>query len=277
MEPTIYPDRATWLDARRDGVGASEVAAICGLSPYASALSVWIDKTRGREETDSDELAYGREMEGAIIARFARESGKCVKSHPYAVWRSVRWPWMTCTPDAWCCDENAGVEAKTQFPYHRTGAIPLAWELQAQAQMAVMGWERVYIPTYYGGRQFEILTVERDEETIEEIARITKTFWELVTSDTMPEPGHLDAQALAEYFPPVDAVMVLSPEGVELVRRIRAQQELVRMQQESLEVSKNLLRALMASATVAEFEGEVLATWRPDSRGRRVLRIVGGE
>ena len=274
MEPEIYETRAQWLAARRRGVGASDVPAIVGVSPHGSALSVWIDKTRPREEEDTEVLSYGREMEAAIIARFARESGKCVKSHPLALWRSERWGWMFCTPDAWCCDENAGVEAKTLMPYGWDEELPGSWELQAHAQMAVMGWDRVYIPTYDGGRRWHVFTVERDEEAIEEIAQLTKSFWEMVTSGTMPEPGHLDAQALAKYFPPVDAVMVLSEEDVATIERIRHLSMIKEIYEEELETSRNRLRARLGSATAGERDGELLVTWRADSRGRRVLRII---
>lgn len=274
MEPEIYETRADWLAARRRGVGASDVPAIVGVSPYASALSVWIDKTRPPEEDDSEVLTYGREMEGAVLARFARESGKCLGSHPLAIWRSERWPWMFCTPDAWCCDENSGVEAKTILPYGWDGELPTSWELQAQAQMAVMGWDRVYIPTYDGGRRFQVFEVERDQGTIGEIADLTKSFWDMVESGTMPEPGHLDAQALSRYFPPVDAVMVLSDEDVATIDRIRHLTTIREIYDEELETAKNRLRARLGSATAGEKDGEMLVTWRPDAKGTRRLRIL---
>ena len=37
-------DREKWLKARRSGLGASEVAAILGLSPWSTPYKVWKDK-----------------------------------------------------------------------------------------------------------------------------------------------------------------------------------------------------------------------------------------
>lgn len=37
-------DRAEWLEWRRNGIGATDVAGILGVSPWASPWSVWADK-----------------------------------------------------------------------------------------------------------------------------------------------------------------------------------------------------------------------------------------
>ena len=37
-------DREKWLNARRSGLGASEVAAVLGLSPWSTPYKVWRDK-----------------------------------------------------------------------------------------------------------------------------------------------------------------------------------------------------------------------------------------
>ncbi|MCB1614397.1 MAG: YqaJ viral recombinase family protein, partial [Pseudomonadales bacterium] len=41
--------REDWLDVRRRGIGASEAAAACGISPYQSPLELWLIKT-GRDK-----------------------------------------------------------------------------------------------------------------------------------------------------------------------------------------------------------------------------------
>ena len=48
---TIHnPSRDAWLAARRSGIGGSDIAAICGLSPYQTPYDVWLDKL-GQWET----------------------------------------------------------------------------------------------------------------------------------------------------------------------------------------------------------------------------------
>ena len=34
-----------WLDARRNGIGGSDVAAVLGANPWRTPLEVWLSKT----------------------------------------------------------------------------------------------------------------------------------------------------------------------------------------------------------------------------------------
>jgi predicted phage-related endonuclease len=44
MEIIRYPDRATWLALRQQDLTASDVAAACGVSPWATPLKIWAQK-----------------------------------------------------------------------------------------------------------------------------------------------------------------------------------------------------------------------------------------
>ena len=48
---SVYKDtrnmsRAEWLAARKAGIGGGDAAAIIGLNPFSSPLTVWADKSR---------------------------------------------------------------------------------------------------------------------------------------------------------------------------------------------------------------------------------------
>lgn len=55
------PDRSEFLARRMAGIGGSDIAAVLGLSPYKTALQLWMEKT-GRNTT---------ETEGACVLRLA--------------------------------------------------------------------------------------------------------------------------------------------------------------------------------------------------------------
>lgn len=48
MEPLVIvcKDRAEWLEARRDGLGASDAAAVLGISPWKTNVQLWEEKCR---------------------------------------------------------------------------------------------------------------------------------------------------------------------------------------------------------------------------------------
>ena len=48
-------DRAEWLAWRRSGIGASDVAGILGISPWASPFTVWADKLGLLPDEDLDD------------------------------------------------------------------------------------------------------------------------------------------------------------------------------------------------------------------------------
>ena len=46
MQPQVIicKDRAEWLEARKDGLGASDAAALLGLSPWKTNVQLWEEK-----------------------------------------------------------------------------------------------------------------------------------------------------------------------------------------------------------------------------------------
>ena len=63
---------AEWLEARRQGITASEIAIVMGLSPYSSPYALYHQKLGqlpGVEETDAMQL--GKHMESFVADRFA--------------------------------------------------------------------------------------------------------------------------------------------------------------------------------------------------------------
>src|SRR5258708_33425854 len=69
--PGTAPE-AEWLEARRRGITASEIAAVMGLSPYSSPYALYHQKTGdlpGEEENDA--MRPGSYMQGFVAYRFA--------------------------------------------------------------------------------------------------------------------------------------------------------------------------------------------------------------
>lgn len=63
-------DQTEWLKRRRDGIGASEMAAVMGLSPWDSPFSLWWRKHMGWEIEASDEMKVGTFLEPKIAEWF---------------------------------------------------------------------------------------------------------------------------------------------------------------------------------------------------------------
>ena len=78
---TVYKDtrnmsRAEWLAARKAGIGGSDAAAIIGLNPFSSPLTVWADKTSAdepQEESESEAIWLGNVLEDHVARRYAEQ------------------------------------------------------------------------------------------------------------------------------------------------------------------------------------------------------------
>ena len=76
------PDRAAWLAQRRNGIGASDIAAVLGISPWKTPLQLYMDKRGGDNVNHSAHLwgaAYGVVftvlVDPDVVGHFLRELG----------------------------------------------------------------------------------------------------------------------------------------------------------------------------------------------------------
>jgi putative phage-type endonuclease len=153
---------AEWLEARRKGVTASEIAVIMGLSPYSSPYALYHQKL-GILPADEDQAVFerGRVLEPYIAEKFAEAhpllavegDGRRLYVHPGR-------PWQLATPDrlvyecthvgnqSW--DLAAVLETKTdagsdEWGDEGTDEIPVHYRCQVLWQMDVTGVSRAYV------------------------------------------------------------------------------------------------------------------------------------
>lgn len=78
--------RELWLDARKQGIGSSDVAAAVGLNPYKSQLELWLEKT-GRDgnlpkadpHDEESPLYWGTLLEPLVAAHYTKRTGHRVR------------------------------------------------------------------------------------------------------------------------------------------------------------------------------------------------------
>lgn len=102
-----------WLEARRAGVSASEVAALMGLSPYESPLSLYHRKVGDLgEQPDTDAMSLGRYLESWVAGWFADRHPE-LHMEPGGLFASVDRPWQMATPDRLLYDDVCRCDAAT--------------------------------------------------------------------------------------------------------------------------------------------------------------------
>lgn len=157
---TIESTQRFTPEFRRTHIGASEVAAACGLDPYRSPMDLWAEKVYGRSE-DFDEGAReamdtGHDMESGIVRNAARKLKMEVEDNtgPDAVtYEDPAHAELVATPDGLCVTTPDTVEAKMSgwfgggstldaWGQPDTDEIPEGYLLQVNHGMRIIGRAR---------------------------------------------------------------------------------------------------------------------------------------
>lgn len=147
------------LEARRSTLGASDAAAVLGVSRWKKRIDVWAEKVGISEldPTDTPQQAYGRIMEPLLI----RWTGETLPARIRRNSRSVRHPvhrFISATPDGLGLGSyrSVVVEAKTSRTrdgYGEEGSdeIPIDYKVQAVVQAEILDVPKVYVPVLFQG------------------------------------------------------------------------------------------------------------------------------
>ena len=186
---------------RKRYLGASDVPAVLGVSPFKTAADVYYSKTSVFEASNEkvpDAIRSGNLLEVSVLDYAEGLLGK-IKRNQFRVHPELKW--ASATMDAVLVDKDEGVEAKTtsktdDWGDEGTDLIPLTYLAQVQWQMYVTGFDRVWVPVLMPDfvLKFKLYVVERDQDIIDQIVETCTTFWEgNVLAGVCPE-GCLPAQ-----------------------------------------------------------------------------------
>lgn len=268
---TIYPDRVSWLTARRDGIGGSDVSAILGLSPWTTPLQVWSEKVCLAESVaDSYTLRRGSHMEGLLAAELNAELGRAVApAEPFSIVTGAE-PWMRYSPDGFL-RENGEAVALVEFKSHPRGAsewsegVPAHVVAQVQHGMFVCDLPRCYVAVDLG-TEFKWAALERDPAWWPTNEPALRAFWELVETQEPPPPtgAEGDKQTLALLYPESSAGKTIALDGsfLDLAWQLDEAKAAAKKTQAAVDEIENKIRAAMGDAERAILIDGSGWTWR---------------
>lgn len=209
----VTPDTSEWLEERRSSVGASEVAAVMGLSPWNTALDIYKSKQGVDREFDPLLSFVGHASEPIMHEWVEKFSGVQVKLEPAFMARSTAYPFLHASFDRVSSDPFTTWQFKTVHHYsgHKWDeGIPTDVRVQVQAEMLVAGTAKAAVVVWIGGREFRLFWEYRDTRFIEEhmIPALTQ-FWGDLQNGVPPAPS--TPGELAEAWPD-DAGELEAPE-----------------------------------------------------------------
>ena len=283
MKPIILKPKshAEWLKMREDGIGASEVAAVIGLSPWDSPFSLWLKKTGQVPPTEETVAMHlGHLLEPVIAQLWEEETGwKVIKSSAKdIIYQDPEHPWRKVTPDRLAQEVNpkTGRKSKCLLEFKSTSQdfdpedLPPYYVAQCQYQMHVTGIHVDYLCWLTNGRYYNHARLEYDKEFAEFIvSRVDEFYLENVKGNKEPE---LISVADWDYkgSTPDTAIEADSDAIVDIgmLREVNTSIAELEAKQEQL---KDKLKLYMGENEAITFGGSILATWKSGKKGRTFL------
>lgn len=281
------PSNERWHALRRQGVSASEIAAVLGISPWESPFSAYWRKVNGWETEANAEMTAGRYAERAIVDWFANEcdpNGNLLLRQA-GLYASRTLSWQLATPDALVCQDklcgicDAGLpvgctcdkdllsllECKylvggwDGWGEPLTDDIPVYYRAQCLWQLDVMGVDEVSVAAWHGA-EFRHYVVRRDEADLRVMRAAGRDFMDRIAAgDPPPLDSHIATlRALKTLHPDVDDTDAeVDPDTAKGWRDARARKAEAEADERAYEAK---LRDAMGRAKRAVCGGERVAT-----------------
>lgn len=206
-------DEAHWHELRQSHIGGSEVAALFGLSPYASKWQLWMEKAGKLPPENLDDnksVQAGKFLEAGIAGWAASKWGmSIIKVNDYHKCDSV--VGMGASLD-YITDSGEPVEIKWSARGHGWDysgedivAAPENYIIQVQHQIACVGAQGAWLVALINNEPRR-MWVPRSETIIEAIASACVEFWFSIVKNEPPPPDFsMDGDAISRL---IDAVPI---------------------------------------------------------------------
>ena len=289
-----------WLDWRREGVGASDVAPIMGFAPssWGSCWSTWANKLgllpdfKGTRMMNAGKLAermikpyfeqetglyIGGEQggiegdnpihrtttDGSVFDQPSRctHSGLCpVPGHPTVIHGDL--PVSIADFDT---DEDALVEMKNDSRTWGWDKIPLHYETQGQWQMHVSGLDRVFFAVLHRGWDLKVYELERNQRDIDLMVEAVDRFWiDHVLTGFPPDvdDSEATAKALFAVYPGGSGDAVDLTAMRDTVERWLDAKSLAKSVKATVDELANEIKAVFGNAEEGLIDGQLALSWR---------------
>lgn len=203
-----FPDEATWLKGRMNGIGGSDASAIVGMNPYKSNIELFEEKTGRRiapDISDKPYVIYGKKAEEPIRELFKLDYPEYqVEHHEFRILQSKAYPFMQASLDGALTDQDGRkgiLEIKTTNILQSMqrekwkDRIPDNYYIQVLHYLLVTGYDFIvlcaHLNTEWAGDKRTTVRhyfIERSEvqDDLDMLLEEEQKFWRYVESGRMP-------------------------------------------------------------------------------------------
>lgn len=204
--------REEWIKERGKGIGASDAAAVLGLSPWKTNVQLWEEKTGRTEPEDIGEkecVKYGKEAEHYLRELFKLDFPQYLVTYDeFKIIRNAKYPFIFATLDGELAESIPAVKARygileiktadiqngAQAQKWRGNSMPDGYYIQVLHQFLATCYDFAILKAQlkYNFGDMRIVTVHRTiersevENDLEYLLSKEIEFWDCVKNDKKP-------------------------------------------------------------------------------------------
>ncbi|PNW65637.1 UNVERIFIED_CONTAM: hypothetical protein BEN50_21860 [Euhalothece sp. KZN 001] len=290
-----------FMEARRGGLGGSDMAAILGFSRYATPYDVWLAK-RGEAEPERQEekpwLYWGHQLEDLIAKEYQKRTQRRVQrvnrqmrhpDHSFMVGHidravvnpeiagRVNWKMGRLTTDRILEIKTANAFTAGAWGESGTDDVPEEYLIQCQWYMGLTGADVADLAVLIGGSDYRSYSIARHDGLIDDLVAEAERFWRLVESGVAPDPQTVED---CKRRWPQHTTSRTEIVGVDVARKVDRLKD-IKAEIKELESEAEALRvpvlAAFGDAEAITHGGERLATWKTQAQTRLDAKKVKAE
>jgi putative phage-type endonuclease len=287
--------RDEWLADRRSGIGGSDIAAILGLSPWKTAVDVWIDKTGQSTEDaigNAEAVRWGTLLEDVVAREYSERMYRTVQRvnrilrHPLYEWAIGNIDRAIVAPKSRVRVADDGgtllgadglLEVKTASAYKagdwgRDGdddAVPVYYQAQVMWYLGITGQTWADVAALIGGQRMVIRRIHRDDETIAAMLDRAFDFWyRHVLTRKPPEPS--TAKDVESLFPSDNGEAIEATDDLlAAYNAAREAKSRIAQAEADYEEAAERIKLALGERSALTLNGKPLVTWKAAKTTRR--------
>jgi len=263
-------NKQDWLRERKNYLGGTDLAAICGLNPYRTALDVYLDKTSDdiSEETNAA-MRWGNLLEDVVARAYSEDTGYDVEIEPNTIYHP-EYKFLGANIDRWADNKRRILECKTasflkakEWGDLGTDQIPESYLIQNATYSAVCNVPVVDTAVLIGGQDFRIYTYNRNKDLEDKIIKIGVNFWHNHIEKRIP-PKCVNTRDTFNLFPQSNYQEIVAESNIlqkwEQLKSLKEEENRIA---DTIEKLKTDIQEFMRDYDVLiDNQGNVIATWK---------------
>ena len=264
---------ATEKAIRAKGLGGSDAAAACGISPWKSPYQLWHEKIHGSDFDGNAATRWGDFCEPFIRQQYEEVTG--LEVYQPATLRHPEHEWMLANVDGVTDDrifEAKTANSRQTYRWGEPGSaeIPEEYALQVQHYMVVTGLQVADVAVLIGdSREIQIYTVPFDAELAESMIALEAALWQCVVDCTPPEPT--TASDVALRFPESNGNLIDANDSIhEAVLQLKLAKTKAKECEDLVAELETSIKKAIGDSDGLQWEGNPLVTWKSSKPSRKL-------